>query len=138
MKKGMNGRAAVFLGAMTLAIAGPLFANPARDAIIAKYASEAGVSTFSAKRGKALFMANHTGGKPTTPSCITCHTSNLRGPGSTRVGKPIDAMAVSVTPSRFTDIAKVEKWFGRNCNSVLGRLCTATEKGDVLTYLSSL
>ena len=32
-------------------------------------------------------------------------------------------------------MAKVEKWFKRNCNDVLGRVCTPLEKGDVLSYL---
>ena len=45
-------------------------------------------------------------------------------------------MAVSVSAERFTDPEKVAKWFTRNCNSVLGRECTAAEKGDVITYLS--
>jgi len=44
-------------------------------------------------------------------------------------------MAVSANPQRFTDMEKVEKWFGRNCNSVLGRDCTPQEKGDVATWL---
>ena len=39
---------------------------------------------------------------------------------------------------RFTRPDKVEKWFRRNCNDVLGRACTASEKGDVLAYLMSL
>ena len=34
--------------------------------------------------------------------------------------------------------AKVEKWFARNCNDVLGRACTPVEKGDVLAWLLSL
>jgi hypothetical protein len=46
-------------------------------------------------------------------------------------------MAVSMTPDRFTDPEKVAKWFSRNCNGVLGRDCTAVEKGDFITYLSS-
>jgi hypothetical protein len=29
----------------------------------------------------------------------------------------------------------VEKWFKRNCNDVVGRACTAQEKGDVLAYV---
>jgi urocanate hydratase len=41
-------------------------------------------------------------------------------------------------PERFTDSGVVDKWFRRNCNDVLGRLCTAKEKGDVLQYLMSL
>jgi len=32
----------------------------------------------------------------------------------------------------------VAKWFRRNCKTVLGRECTAQEKGDILTYLSSI
>ena len=31
------------------------------------------------------------------------------------------ALAPAFEPRRFTDAAKVEKWFGRNCNDVLGR-----------------
>lgn len=138
MKGRTPGRFAMLAGAAAIAVGAPLFANPARDAIIAGYLAEAGVASFSAERGQKLFMATHTGGKPDTPSCTSCHTDNPRNGGMTRVGKPIDPMAVSVQTDRFTDPAKVEKWFGRNCNSVLGRECTALEKGDVLTYLSSL
>jgi hypothetical protein len=47
-------------------------------------------------------------------------------------------MAVSQNPDRFTDPAKVEKWFRRNCHTVLGRTCTAKEKGEIITYLSSI
>jgi hypothetical protein len=46
-------------------------------------------------------------------------------------------MAVSVSPLRYTNTAKVEKWFKRNCNEVLGRECTAQEKGDWLAYMTS-
>ena len=46
-------------------------------------------------------------------------------------------MAVSKTADRFTDPEKVAKWFLRNCTTVLGRECTATEKGDVITFLAS-
>ena len=112
-------------------------ADPARDKIIAAFAAEAGTA-LSAQRGEAFFQGAHTGGKPDTPSCASCHTKDPHAMGSTRAGKPIDPMAVSKTPDRFTDPEKVAKWFLRNCNTVLGRECTATEKGDILTYLSSL
>ena len=46
-------------------------------------------------------------------------------------------MAASVTPKRYTDPAKVEKWFKRNCREVLGRECTVQEKGDWLSYMLS-
>jgi len=116
----------------------PLTANAdaARDALIAGFAQQS-ATPLSAARGQALFQGNHSGGKPTTPSCTTCHTKDVRAMGRTRVGKLIKPMAVSQTPSRFTDAAKVAKWFRRNCNTVLGRECSATEKGDILTYLSS-
>ncbi len=44
-------------------------------------------------------------------------------------------MAVSKNPARYTDPDNVEKWFGRNCSDVLGRACTAREKGDFITYM---
>jgi cobalamin biosynthesis protein CbiG len=38
-------------------------------------------------------------------------------------------------PARFIDDTKVEKWYKRNCNDVLGRECTAQEKADLLSWL---
>jgi len=112
-------------------------ANPVRDSLIAGYAAQAGVSSFSAEAGRALFLSQNTGGKPATPSCSTCHTTDPTAAGRTRVGKPIEPMAVSRNPDRFTDAEKVEKWFRRNCNSVLGRECTPEEKGNFLTFMIS-
>lgn len=133
--------------AAALAVAGASFAhadtNAARQSVLAGYEAEAkaadpGFSGFDAKRGEAFFTANHAGGKPDTPSCTSCHTTNLKGPGQSKAGKPIEPMAASVNAKRFTDPADVAKWFRRNCNDVLGRECTAAEKGDVLAYLFSL
>ena len=45
-------------------------------------------------------------------------------------------MALSANPARFTDPAEVEKRFSRDCPNVLGRACTAEEKGDYITFLS--
>ncbi len=123
---------------LVLATAGLAAANTARDAILKTYASEAGVTSFSVAEGKALFQGHHTGGKADTPSCTTCHTQNPAALGQTRAGKQIKPMAVSMNPNRFTDAAKVEKWFRRNCHTVLGRACTPKEKGNIITYLSSL
>jgi mono/diheme cytochrome c family protein len=123
--------------AMTTALALPVAvaADPAHDKVIALYGAP---SSFSAARGKTLFLGTHTGGKPATPSCSTCHTQNPRASGRTRAGKVIKPMAVSKTPSRFTDPKKVAKWARRNCKTVLGRECTKTEIGDILTYLNSI
>lgn len=125
-----------------LLLAGQAIADPARDAILATFlqqakAADASFAGFSADAGKAFFMDTHTGGKPDTPSCTTCHTKNVKAKGQTRAGKDIDPMAVSKTPDRFTDAEKVAKWLLRNCTTVLGRECTPVEKGNVITFLAS-
>jgi len=53
-------------------------------------------------------------------------------------GKLIAPLAPAFNPKAFTDTAKVDKWFKRNCNDVLSRECSAGEKADVLAYLNSL
>jgi mono/diheme cytochrome c family protein len=93
-------------------------------------------SAEAAARGKALHNQNFTGGKPDTPSCTTCHGTDPRAAGRSRTGKTIEPMAVSVSPGRYQDPAKVEKWFKRNCVEVIGRECTAQEKSDWLAYMS--
>jgi mono/diheme cytochrome c family protein len=109
--------------------------SPAR--LIASYEAEAGRAV-DPSAGKALFMADHSGGKPETPSCTSCHTKNPRASGQARTGKTIDPLAPSANAARFTETKKVEKWFGRNCNSVLGRDCTPAEKADIVAWLASL
>jgi hypothetical protein len=87
---------------------------------------------FSAERGQTFFTATHGNDW----SCSTCHTRNPAQAGAhDKTKKPIDALAPSANPRRFTDAAKVDKWFRRNCKDVLARECTAEEKGDLLTYL---
>ena len=98
-------------------------------------ASGSGFSGFSARRGEALFKATHGA----EWSCASCHTANPLAAGKhAKTGKPIAPLAPAANPERFTDAAFVDKWFRRNCNDVLGRACTAQEKGDVLQYLMSL
>jgi len=129
---------AAALAAPTLAMAGDL----ARDAIIAGYAAEAraadpGFTVFSAARGETLFRSKWSGGDPRTPSCTACHTDNPRNPGrNAKTGRPIDPVAVSVNPARFTEAGDVEKQFKRDCDSVLGRPCTPLEKGDYITFMT--
>ena len=92
-----------------------------------------GFSGFSPQRGEALFKATHG----SEWSCASCHTSNPLASGKhAKTGKPIAPLAPAANPERFTDAGTVDKWFRRNCNDVLGRACTAQEKGDVLRYLS--
>lgn len=93
---------------------------------------------FSADHGANFYKAErmHSDGKKV--SCSTCHTSDPRNQGKSRANKVIEAMAPSENPQRFTDAAKVEKWFGRNCKDVLERTCTSQEKGDYIEYLLSI
>jgi hypothetical protein len=90
---------------------------------------------FSSARGGQFFKSIHGNDW----SCATCHTEHPIGPGKhAKTGKVIQPLAPAANAKRFSDPAKVEKWFKRNCNDVLARSCTALEKGDVLTYLLSL
>jgi hypothetical protein len=126
-------------GVLGLLAASASYAEPRREAILAQLVAQArrepGFTGFSAERGAAFYTAKHQGGKPNTPSCSSCHGKSPHEKGKTRVGKDIDPMAVSKTPARYTDPENVEKWFARNCNDVLGRPCTAREKGDFITYM---
>ena len=116
-------------------------AEPARDAIVAAYSQQArsensAFNGFSTAHGERLYLGPHAGGNAETPACATCHTADPRAPGRhVKTGRAIEPMAVSVNPRRFTDPADVEKRFARDCPNVLGRPCTAAEKGNFLTFL---
>lgn len=95
-------------------------------------AGTAGAQEFSAVRGESFFKAKHGNDW----SCASCHTDNPAALGKhAKTGKVIDPLAPSAHAERFTNPKKVAKWFKRNCNDVLNRVCTPQEKGDVLTYL---
>ena len=142
----MHAWARVFAAVLVLAAAAALsaaaFAAGERDTILAGLLAQAkaadpALAGFSAERGAAFYRAKHAGGGEDTPSCTSCHGDNPKAPGQTRAGKAIEPLAVSVTPARFTEPAKVEKWFLRNCKGVLGRECTAQEKGDFIAFLAA-
>ena len=134
------GFAAILVVVPPLAAASAM--SPAQKAVVDRYVAAArvdpGFSAPSAERGRAFFFTRHAGGKADTPACTSCHGDALAGPGKMRSGKPIDPMAPSVVPTRFTDAANVEKWFKRNCGDVLGRACSPAEKADVLIFLLGL
>jgi len=137
----MNKTLAILIALATAMFAVAAQADPARDAIVAKLAAEAKAADsafagFSAARGNAFFRASHTGGTAETPSCTSCHGATPQDVGKTRANKAIAPMAVSKTPDRFTDADKVTLWFDRNCKGVLGRVCTALEKGDFITFMA--
>ena len=134
---------AIALAAAGLAAAAAVAQPAARDQILADYLAQAKQADatfagFNAERGAALFRTRHPGGDSATPACTSCHGEDPRSPGqNVKTGKPIEPMAVSANPKRYTNKADVEKWFKRNCNQVLGRECTPAEKGDFITFMMS-
>ena len=89
-----------------------------------------------AARGSA-FYAKRFGVSEKMPGCSTCHTDNPALPGRHAVtSKDIKPLAPIANAERFTDTAKVEKWFRRNCKEVVGRECNAAEKADFIAYLT--
>ncbi len=106
------------------------------------YAAEATAQqagfTPAAKRGEALFRQRFSNNDK-MPACTSCHTESPLNAGQHAItGKSIRPLAVAANAERFTDSAKVEKWFGRNCKEVLGRACTPAEKVDFVTYMSEV
>ncbi|MDF1486448.1 DUF1924 domain-containing protein [Ramlibacter sp. H39-3-26] len=88
-----------------------------------------------AGKGRVFFGARHGG----EWSCTSCHGTPPTGQGKhATTGKTIPPLAPAFNPKAFTDTARVEKWFRRNCKDVLSRECSAAEKADVLAYLLSL
>ena len=126
---------------LSLLLCGNVSAAP-RDDILrsldsAARAADPAFSGFSAARGQALHTQTFAGGKPDTPACTACHGATPRSSGRTPAGKAVEPMALSLSPTRYSDAAKVDKWFTRNCRDVLGRECTAREKGDWLSFMFS-
>jgi Domain of unknown function (DUF1924) len=104
------------------------------------YAAEAAARqagfTPSARRGETLF-GQRFAKNDKMPACTSCHTDSPLNAGQHAVtGKAILPLAVAANGQRFTDLAKVEKWFGRNCKEVIGRECTPAEKADFVTTMS--
>jgi hypothetical protein len=88
-----------------------------------------------ADRGQALFNQRQGG----EWSCASCHGTPPTAQGKhASTGKAIAPLAPAFNAKAFTDTAKVDKWFKRNCKDVLSRECSAQEKADVLAYLVQL
>ncbi len=94
--------------------------------------------SFSVAEGEKIFRTERVNSKGEKVSCMTCHTSNPKAEGLTRANKVVEPLAPSVNKERFTDIAKVEKWFKRNCKDVYDRECTNTEKGHFTAWILSV
>lgn len=127
------------LAALLLAASLPLHAA---DTVLDPYTQAARQAAptftgFSVARGEQLFRGKHAGAQE--ESCTSCHTADPKKAGShAKTGKAIDPLAPVANAKRFTDPAKVEKWFRRNCKEVLARECTAVEKGDFVTWARSV
>lgn len=129
-----------FLSALVLAVplafaakAPSASAAPADD-LLRGYVAQSGAAAQPA-RGQQLFTTRQ--GREW--SCASCHGAvPTRAGQHAGTGKAIGAMAPAFNPERFTDAAKTEKWFRRNCNDVMARECTAAEKADVLGWLLTL
>jgi len=120
-------------GALFAALApAVLAATPAE--LLAGYSALAGVPAVPAA-GQQLFTTRH--GREW--SCASCHGAVPTQAGKhASTGKSIAPLAPAFNPERFTDPAKTEKWFRRNCTDVLGRECSAAEKAHVLSWLLTL
>ena len=124
-----------WLLSLALALAGAPAAQAATPAeLLAGYSAQAGAPA-QAARGQAFFTQTH--GREW--SCSSCHGATPTGAGQhAATAKAIQPLAPSANAQRFTELAKSEKWFRRNCNDVLGRECSAGEKADVLAWLLTL
>lgn len=121
--------------ACLLLIQGPAQAadtSPARQ--LERFAAQA-AKPGQAERGRVFFTSRQGG----EWSCSSCHGNPPTSPGKhASTGKSIAPMAPAANPDAFTDTAKVDKWFRRNCKDVLSRECSAQEKADLLAYLIKL
>jgi len=93
---------------------------------------------FKAEEGEKFFRAERVHSKGEKISCMTCHTSDPKKEGLSRANKVIEPIAPVANKERFTDMAKVEKWFKRNCKDVYERECTVMEKGNFVKYMMSV
>ncbi len=103
-------------------------ANP--QEMVQQYEASSGKA--SIQRGQQFFTSKH--GREW--SCASCHSAV---PNKTTqhivTGKSILPLAPAANEQRFTDSAKSEKWFKRNCKDVLARECTSQEKVDIIAWL---
>ena len=102
--------------------------------LLAGYTAQAGQPA-NASKGETFVKISH--GQEW--QCTSCHGKSPMLDGRhASTDKVIEPLAPVAHAKRFTDSAKAEKWFRRNCKDVLARECTAAEKADVLARLISL
>jgi cytochrome c peroxidase len=139
-KKELNMKTANYYLAVLLAISAGAALAETPAGLMAGYAAEAVRATPgftpSAERGQQLFTRKWAVSQ-TMPSCATCHSEQPAAEGKHVVtGKRIAPLAPAANPERFSSSAKVEKWFRRNCQEVVGRECSPAEKADFIQFVS--
>lgn len=93
-------------------------------------------STLSADEGKAFYTKKLVMIDGKELACATCHTDDPRNKGKhSETGKPIQPMAPSANPKRFSEINESAKGFTKHCKQVYGKDCSAQDKGNFITYL---
>ena len=122
-------------GLVSLLMIGASFAgDTSPDALLTQYQQAAGQKA-DRLRGQKFFNATAANDL----SCASCHGASPAQSGKhASTGKTIAPLAPLVNPDRFSDLAKVEKWFRRNCKDVLSRECTPLEKADVVAYVKDM
>ena len=97
------------------------------------------VVPFSVESGRQIFLMTRTWEGDSQPACAACHTEDPKNAGKhIESKKPIKPLAPTANPERFTDVNKIEANFSKHCREVYSRDCTASEKGNFLTYLLSV
>lgn len=123
--------------ALALGLLLPLVAqagDTSAAAQLQRWNAEAGAAG-SPAQGQVFFQSRHGA----EWSCASCHGTPPTAQGKhASTGKTIEPLAPAFNAKAFTDAAKVDKWFRRNCKDVLSRECSPREKADVLAYLLSL
>jgi hypothetical protein len=119
------------LGLLALAALPVAAATPA--GLLAGYTAAAGGNAARSGAWPAV-LHQHPRARVELARHATAPCPRARGKHAS-TGKPITPLAPAFNAQRFTDEAKTEKWFRRNCNDVVGRECTAAEKADVLAWL---
>lgn len=128
-------QASLAVVAVTLLVAASAHAADTSAAQQLERFSTASGAPGDAERGRLFFTSRHGG----EWSCASCHRdAPLTAGKHAKTGKTIDPIAPVANAAAFTDTARVDKWFRRNCKDVLGRECSAGEKADVLAYLLGL
>lgn len=102
---------------LLLALAGAQAADTSPAQHLERWSVQAGAPG-QAERGRAFFTSRHGA----EWSCASCHghPPTLAGQHA-GTGKTLEPLAPAANARAFTEVAKVDKWFRRNCKDVVQR-----------------